>query len=337
MRRNAQPIVIKRSIRADASKKQGGAWKVAFADFTMAMMAFFMVMWLVEMANQSERAEISHHMRTRSVFDTRIEPFEVDNSPFPVDLGGTPSIINSEFENPDLSPPNNVIPGMSERLEIPSGVDAPSAGKADKLNSMIEGYFDSPSQMSLLTEAIQELAKELGASPHIQVDVVPSGLRVIIRDRDEKQIFARGQRQFTPFFEDLVLSLGGLFTKVKNKLVISGHTDNTPFHNPNYSNWNLSSDRAEMARRVLIAGGMSGDSVVQVSAFASTRPLNNDDPEASENRRVEILILNSRAEAELNDIFSPTHAREAMKKAAEAARKNRPVTRSGITVSDTDE
>lgn len=335
MNSSSSPVIIKRSQRSQrstAKAKSGGAWKVAFADFTLAMMAFFMVLWILEVSNMKERAEIANYMRTHSIFEGSPAPFEPGNSPFPVDLGGTPSIVDNNSAN--ALPPDNPLPGMSEYLQVPSGDERPLAGKGDKLNSLIDGQFDSPAQLSLLLQAFEEIAAELQAQEHIQLDIVPSGLRVIIRDNKQQQMFVRGQIRMTPFFEDLLLSLGPVFHKVKNKLIISGHTDNTAFTGSQYSNWELSGDRALQARQVLVAGGMPVQSVAQVAAFSATRPLNQQEPGDSTNRRIELLILTSAAEAELNQLFSPDNRNNAVQQAAQEAQRNQPVGRSGVKVED---
>jgi chemotaxis protein MotB len=335
MNSSSSPVIIKRSQRSQRSivkAKSGGAWKVAFADFTLAMMAFFMVLWILEVSNMKERAEIANYMRTHSIFEGSPAPFEPGNSPFPVDLGGTPSVIDQNSAN--TLPPDNPLPGMSEYLQVPSGDDRPLAGKGDKLNSLIDGQFDSPAELSLLLQAFEQVAAELMAQEHIQLDIVPSGLRVIIRDNKKQQMFIRGQMRMTPFFEDLLLSLGPVFKKVQNKLIISGHTDSTAFSGSQYSNWELSGDRALQARQVLAAGGMPVERVAQVAAFSATRPLNEQDRGDSANRRIELLILTSAAEAELNQLFSPDSQNNAVQQAAEEAQRNQPVGRSGIRITN---
>ena len=119
-----------------------------------------------------------------------------------------------------------------------------------------------------------------------------------------------------------------MFGKIHNKLLISGHTDGTAFNSSQYSNWELSGDRALQARQVLAAGGMPVQRVAQVSAFAETMLLNRAKPGASENRRIEILILTSKAEQQLKDMFSSDNKQNELNKASEAALQNQPVLRS---------
>ena len=321
-------IIVKRSSNTGKKKKGGGAWKVAFADFTLAMMAFFMVMWILEVTNKDERKEIAEYLRSKKLFSDPVAPFEPENSPFPQDLGGTPSAVPLDAEFLESRVSRNIIPGMSQHLKIPSGDDAPHAGKGEKLNSLVDGQFDTPSQLSLLTDVIEKLADDEGVSAHIQVDKVESGLRVIIRDSQERQIFERGQVHFTPFFEDLMISLGQLLGRINNRLVISGHTDATYYKASEYSNWELSGDRAQMARKTLVTGGLPIKQVAQVNAYGSTRPLTPDTPNSSENRRVELLILTSEASEQLDALFSPKSKDNLINKAASKARGNKPVMQS---------
>ena len=321
------PIIIRRQTRRDDHTAHSGAWKVAFADFTLAMMAFFMVMWIMQVSSDKERAEIAHYMRTHSVFDGSPALFEPSNSPFPVDLGGSPSIIDHEASN--RLPPDNPSPGISEYLNVPNGEESPQAGKGDKLNSLIEGTFSTPSELGMLFKVFEDVAKQQNAQSNIVVDVVPSGLRVIIRDDKEHQMFERGEVHMTPFFEDLLFSLAKVFKKVKNQLIISGHSDATSFKGANYSNWELSGDRALQARQVMVAGGMPEERVAQVAAFAANRLLNEENQGSSENRRVELLILTPDAKEKLDSLFSSSNENNAVKQAAEEARDNQPVGRLG--------
>lgn len=321
------PIIIRRQARRAENTAHGGAWKVAFADFTLAMMAFFMVMWIMQVSSTKERAEIAHYMRTHSIFDGSPALFEPGNSPFPVDLGGSPSIIDHEASN--RLPPDNPSPGMSEYLNVPNGEFSPQAGKGDKLNSLIEGTFSTPSELGMLLKVFEEVAKQQNAQSNIVIDVVPSGLRVIIRDDKEHQMFERGEVHMTPFFEDLLFSLAQVFKNVKNKIIVSGHSDATSFKGASYSNWELSGDRALQARQVMVAGGMPEDRVAQVAAFAANRLLNEENKASSENRRVELLILTPDAKDKLDSLFSSTSENNAVKSAAKEARENQPIGRLG--------
>lgn len=318
-------IIIRKGRRKGNHGAHGGAWKVAFADFTLAMMAFFMVMWIMAITNESERVEIAHYMRTHSVFDGGPAIFEPQNSPFPVDLGGSPSVIK-HLESGDV-PPDSPKPGMSEFLQVPKGEIDPKAGNGDKLNSVIDSDFEASSELSLLLKSFQDLAKEDLLKNNLLVEEVPSGLRVIIRDDENHNMFERSKNIMAPFFEDLFLHLGGLFKNIDNKIIISGHSDASAFKDGSSRNWDLSGERAQQARKVMTTGGMPIKSVLQVNAFSSSRPLNKKDAFASENRRVELLILTKDAQDKLNELFSDDNIENPVQKSAEAASANKPLLR----------
>jgi chemotaxis protein MotB len=322
---NSEMIVIKRGRRNKDHGKHGGAWKVAFADFTLAMMAFFMVLWILAITNDAERKKIAHYMRTHSVFDGSPAFFEQGNSPFPIDLGGSPSIIENNAAN--RLPPDNPIPGISEYLQVPKGDKDPLAGTGDKLNSAIDSEFAASSEMSLLLKSIEELSKEELLNNNILVEEVPSGLRIIIKDDDHHTMFSPSQKTMSPFFEDLFLYLGGMFKDINNKIIISGHSDASPFKGKTYTNWELSAARAQQARKIMAAGGMPASRVMQVNSFSSNRLLNKKNKTASENRRVELLILTADAENKMNDLFSDDNVQNPIKQSANAATANKPVMR----------
>jgi chemotaxis protein MotB len=321
----ATVMVRRRASAGKAGKKSSGAWKVAFADFTLAMMAFFMVLWILEVSTVKERTEVASYMRTQSILGGNSHPFDAMNSPYPVDLGGSPSPVEMAVSNHE--PQQSFVAGMSAHLQIPEGKREPSAGVGDKLNSLISGQYDSPPDLSLLAQAISQFAELNQAEANLVVEQIPAGLRVIIRDSENRQMFVRGQVAMTPYFEDLLLKLAPVFSKIHNKLLISGHTDGTAFNSSQYSNWELSGDRALQARQVLAAGGMPPARVAQVSAFAETMLLNPVQPGASDNRRIEILILTGKAEQQLREMFAPENKNNALEQAAEAARQNAPVLR----------
>lgn len=322
----ASPVtIIRRSNRRGHEGKSSGAWKVAFADFTLAMMAFFMVLWILEVSTVKERVKVATFMRTQSILGGHTDPFDTVNSPYPVDLGGSPSPVEMEVSNHE--PQQTYVAGMSAHLEIPEGKREPAAGVGDKLSSLISGQYDTPPDLSVLAQAFREFAEINKADANLMVEQIPAGLRVIIRDSENRQMFIRGQVEMTPYFEDLLLKLGPVFSKIQNKLLLSGHTDATSFNSSQYSNWELSGDRALQARQVLAAGGMPPERIAQVSAFAETMLLNKRAPGASENRRIELLILTKKAEQQLLDMFSSEKENNALDEAAEAARKNEPVLR----------
>ncbi|MDX9875057.1 MAG: flagellar motor protein MotB [Spongiibacteraceae bacterium] len=278
---HGETVVVKRGRRGRDREEKGGAWKVAFADFTMALMALFLVLWLLSVSEIEERQAMAESLRNYSVLDGGPSPFDLRSSPYPIDLGGAPHSTGSEESSPDGE-------GGTE-----SGADG------------LHGMLESPQQMALLGSQIEQLAAALAAEDNLTVELVPQGLRISIRDDQQRQMFARGSHRLEPFFHELLMRLAPVFGRVENALIISGHTDTVPYTTSRYTNWELSGNRALTARRVLEGGGMPGNRVAQVVAFSDRILADRERPDASANRRIEILLLTSAAQAQLFELFDP--------------------------------
>jgi len=296
MASNLEQIVVKRRHRRGPREGGGGAWKVAFADFTLAMMALFLVFWLMEVANPKERYKIAAHLRDYTILDKEANPFDIRNSPYPVDLGGNPSTLAEAA--PEYT--TSIEPGaLYDELQV--------------------GHFESSEQMMELARFIHRMMVDMGAADSVQIEVVPQGLRVLIRDNDKQQMFARGSAQITPFFEQLLLRLAPIFVKVQNKVMLSGHTDSSNYPSNQYTNWELSGARALKARQVLESGGMPKDRIAEVVALADRMLANPQDPLAGSNRRIELLILTGKADHELAALFNRHDPGSALSQAVKQA------------------
>ena len=275
---NHEVIIRRRAKKGHAGDHGSSAWKVAFADFTLAMMALFMVLWIVqprvdeEMRPQQEYAHIALLGAGNGVFDgfNRV----------PMDMDGIPA------------------------SRVPANVPAPPAaqdvtGAPDTLreHQQLETF-------ETLASLLAQLAERNDAIANLEVQIVPQGLRLLIKDDPERFMFARGSAQLEPHFKGLLQGLAQLFVGIPNKLIISGHTDATPFrHATGYDNWNLSGERALQARNVLVAGGLAPSAVLQVSAQADVMLLHPQDPQSGLNRRIELLVLTSQAQALYRELF----------------------------------
>ncbi|MBL0518254.1 lateral flagellar motor protein LafU [Aeromonas caviae] len=295
--RNHEQIVIKRQQRRSSAPKGGGAWKVAFADFTLAMMAFFMVLWILAVSSQEERDVVASRLRDYSIMDSEANPFDIRNSPYPVDLGGNPSVL--EELSPQFVEEGQRMPRHMER-DRSIFTDGAKGG----YESLLAGKIEGEKQMAQLAGFIGSMADQMQARNNLELQLVPQGLRILIRDDDEREMYSRGSARISPYFRHLLMALAPVFQRVENRVMISGHTDSTPFAGDNYSNWELSSDRAMMARRVLLAGGMPPDRVGQVVAMSDTMLDNTADPKGSQNRRIELLVMTTQAEKSLEQLFS---------------------------------
>ncbi|ATP89381.1 chemotaxis protein LafU [Aeromonas caviae] len=295
--RNHEQIVIKRQQRRSSAPKGGGAWKVAFADFTLAMMAFFMVLWILAVSSQEERDVVASRLRDYSIMDSEANPFDIRNSPYPVDLGGNPSVL--EELSPQFVEEGQRMPRHMER-DRSIFTDGAKGG----YESLLAGKIEGEKQMAQLAGFIGSMADQMQARNNLELQLVPQGLRILIRDDDEREMYSRGSARISPYFRHLLMALAPVFQRVENRVMISGHTDSTPFAGDNYSNWELSSDRAMMARRVLLAGGMPPERVGQVVAMSDTMLDNTADPKGSQNRRIELLVMTTQAEKSLEQLFS---------------------------------
>ncbi|MGA6100031.1 OmpA family protein [Stutzerimonas marianensis] len=272
-------IIIKRRSKKGHGDEHGGAWKVAFADFTLAMMALFMVLWIIQ--PQMELTNPSYgEMESNPLVDGGAGIFD-GTSTSPLELDGVP------VRPPQVEP--------SERRESTANADGSQT-------------YGSTEELKKLAELMREVASEVDALANLEVDVVPQGLRILIKDDQQRFMFQRGSATLNPHFQTLLGVLAGVLAKVDNKLIISGHTDATPYRQANsYNNWNLSGDRALRARHALVEAGLAEQSVLQVTAQADVMPLRPEDPQNGANRRVEILLLTASAEALYKELFGDSY------------------------------
>ena len=272
-------IIIKRRGKKGHDDEHGGAWKVAFADFTLAMMALFMVLWIIQ--PQMEQSNPSYgEMESNPLVDGGAGIFD-GTSTSPLELDGIP-----------VRPPQA---DDSERKQAKSDQDG-------------SRNYGSTEELKTLAELMREVASEVDALANLEVDVVPQGLRILIKDDQQRFMFQRGSATLNPHFQKLLGVLAGVLAKVDNKLIISGHTDATPYRQKNgYDNWNLSGDRALRARNALVDAGLAERSVLQVTAQAAVMPLLPEDPQNGANRRVEILLLTASAEALYKELFGDSY------------------------------
>ncbi len=325
---NNEPLVIKRRKRKKSKGSHGGAWKVAFADFTLAMMALFMVLWILQIADQQERTMIVQYLNGDMFASGSINPFDLSQSPSMIDLQGSvalqQAIIPATGTGVDRA-------GPAMHNHIPAGEDNPKAGKGPELNSLVPGQFETQSQLEFLAREVDKVIDLVNLSANVEIRVVPQGIRILVHDNIHQFMFTRGSSDMKPYFEDLLLALGPLLGKVENKISISGHTDSTPYAGKTFTNWELSSQRALLARRVLEYGGVKRNQVIQVTGMADQVPFIIDDPAAAANRRIEMLVLTSSAETQLREMAGlpsqPVTDDSRLTQAQKAAADNQPRTR----------
>ena len=266
--------VIRRRAKKNDEPLHSGAWKVAFADFTLAMMALFMVLWVVQAMKAEEEAE-KFRLLGSPIWEGGVGVFD----------GASQDVVEA------VSPPPPVVPLAQERVRR---TDDPTVhlGQVDM------------AQLKELAALMSELAVEASAESNLLIEVVPQGLRILIRDDQNRFMFQRGSATLTEHFHGLLKRLSAVLSRVDNKLIISGHTDATPYRGDSrYNNWNLSGDRALRARNVLVEAGLPTGNILQVAAQADRMLLLPEQPTSGANRRIELLLLTSHAEGLYQELF----------------------------------
>ncbi|MFT5787963.1 MAG: chemotaxis protein MotB [Shewanella sp.] len=323
-----EPIIIRRKSRSKAKTAHGGAWKVAFADFTLAMMALFMVLWIMQIADQKERTMIVQYLNGDLSPDASINPFGLSAAPSMIDFQGMIAIQQAVLPA-SATGAERSGPAMHNR--IPSGTENAKAGKGPELNALVPGIFETQAQLEFLAKEIDKVIKDVSMEANVELQVVPQGVRIMMHDNVHQFMFTRGSSKMMPYFEDLLMAIGPLLSKVENKITISGHTDSSPYAGKEFTNWELSSKRALLARRVLEYGGLRRHQVIQVTGMANQVPYITEDPAAAANRRIEVLVMTSDAENQLRQMIGLPKEKQTpednLTKAKNIAEANQPRTR----------
>lgn len=300
-------VIIKRKGKKGHHDEHGGAWKVAFADFTLAMMALFMVLWIVQPQARSQSPSAGELMLNPMV-DGGAGVFD-GTSRLPLDLEGRPASLAPRREppkKPEDSPAPQAEAAPAERKVAERRPETTAA--KDKEASRSPQLFRTVEDLERLAQMIRDMAGEVDALANLEVDVVPQGLRILIHDDQRRAMFARGSARLEPHFTGLLQALAKVLAGVENRLILSGHTDAVPYRQSGYDNWNLSGDRALQARNALLGGGLPAQRLLQVAAQADVMPVRPEAPEDGANRRIEILLLTEHAERLYRELFGDSYA-----------------------------
>lgn len=287
--KKVQPIIIKR-IKKGGHAAHGGAWKIAYADFVTAMMAFFLLMWLLGSTTKGDLQGIADHF----------------NQPVKVSLLGGDGTGNSD----------SIITGGGKDLSASAGrVDGGDAERAQKEVGLQMAKTEARRQDELRIDLLQKKVEALIANNpalkefgnQIQIERTQDGLLIQIFDAQNRPMFDVGSAIVKPYMRDLLRQIGLTLVDVENRIVLSGHTDATPYGSGDrgYSNWELSADRANASRRELVSGGLPDDKLVRVEGLASSRLLNSREPNAPANRRISLLVMTKEAEERMVPIAAP--------------------------------
>jgi len=280
----------------------GGSWKVAYADFVTSMMAFFMVLWLVNSASSPVKEKIASYFRAPGVFEKGSgTPIEAGGAGILPDTFAPPAERNSQVQ------PNSriyeVVSPDGELREVLGDGGGESEAKKGLEKAQQKDQFDKIAE-AIKKQLEEDAAKIEGLIGKIEVKVDQRGLHLEIMDTPKASMFARGSADIQPDARRQLEKITQLLLTLPNPLDIEGHTDATPFKSirTGYDNWSLSTDRANSARKALVAAGMKETQVARIVGYAAQRPKLKDDPLAATNRRISISMrFTEQAAATLKD------------------------------------
>jgi chemotaxis protein MotB len=273
-----RPIVIKR-IKKAGGGAHGGAWKIAYADFVTAMMAFFLLMWLLGSSTKAQLEGISEYFQT----------------PLKVALQGG-------YGSGDAS---SVIKGGGEDLTRKAGQVKRGETEPTKDVISLEKAKAEHEQETVRLQEMKSKIEKLMSSPKLQgfknqlkLDITKEGLRIQIVDDQNRPMFDSGGAVMKPYTRDILRAIGQTLNELPNRVSLSGHTDATQYVSGErgYSNWELSADRANASRREMVAGGLEAGKIMRVVGLADAVPFNKDNANDPVNRRISIIVMNKKAE-----------------------------------------
>jgi chemotaxis protein MotB len=248
-----QKIIIKKVKKVSGKGIHGGSWKVAYADFVTAMMAFFLLLWLISMVAPEKRARVSEYFKNFSIFTSS---------------------------------------GQSMMLQNSSQIFNESGQTSDKALADLYGEAGSTSAdrfRDILKKAVETQLRDL--QDQISVTVIGDGVRIELTDKNGSSMFSMGSSMLTDQAKKILTVLSRSVRETDNKIYIEGHTDSYSYSSSSsYSNWELSSDRANAARRQLVESGVNPERIVRVVGFADKDPLIKDNPSDPRNRRISIIF-----------------------------------------------
>jgi chemotaxis protein MotB len=279
-----QPIIIKR-VKKGGHAAHGGAWKIAYADFVTAMMAFFLLMWLLGSTTEGDKKGISDYFQ----------------SPLKVALqggsgaGASNSVINGGGNDLTQSA------GQSKRGDGADKSAKKMSGDKNKVETAMRDAKRLAALSAKIAGVISNNPKLSEFNSQIRLEITPDGLQIQIVDDQRRPMFDSGSAVVKPYMREILREIGIALTDVENKISLDGHTDRAAYGNSarGYSNWELSADRANATRRELAASGMPEEKLARVVGMGSSLPLEPDNPLSPGNRRISILVMTKEAEERL--------------------------------------
>jgi chemotaxis protein MotB len=279
------PIIIKK-VKKGGHGAHGGAWKVAYADFVTAMMAFFLLLWLLNVTTTEQKEGLSDYFApttsslSQSGAGGMLGGRSMQTEGARLSDTGAPSVVSS------IKPPEEAKKDEGEAAKTREMEEAELLAKLAKIE---EQSFEQAKNE--IRQAISKDTELSGLEDNIVIDMTPEGLRIQIVDQFNESMFESGSSKITPRVQNLMKMIAKSIEELPNRLSISGHTDSSSFNGQDYSNWELSSDRANASRRALLQAGLTPARIDKVAGRADTDPLIRDDPSNPGNRRISIVLL----------------------------------------------
>ena len=274
------PIVVKR-IKKVAGGHHGGAWKIAYADFVTAMMAFFLLMWLLGSTTKGELEGIADYFKTPLKVAMQGGSGSGDSSSVIKGGGADLTRASGQIKRGETAAEKKSYNLKAAQAEL----ERIEAAKLKQLKGRLEVAIDA-------NPTLKQFKRQL------LIDITSEGLRIQIVDEQNRPMFNLASAELQPYTKIILHEIGQVLNDVQNRISLSGHTDATPYAmgGRGYSNWELSADRANASRRELIAGGMDEAKMLRVVGLASSVPFNNAGPHDPVNRRISIIVMNKRTE-----------------------------------------
>ncbi len=297
---NDGAVIIKRIKKSGHGAHHGGAWKVAYADFVTAMMAFFLLMWLINTTTPEQKRGIADYFAAQSISQSSSGSGGVLGGTV---LGQSAARAGGASSLTDKSPPSTPsAPAHSKDDGTKSATATAANGQTPDQQTQSDDHLarTAPSsrdeQFASAAESIRQAMQEMpdiaALSRQVVMDQTPEGLRIQLVDQDGKPMFEPGGNQPLPYTKKLLRVIASIIDRLPNRISISGHTDAQSGEGPGgTSNWELSAERANAAREIITQAGVSNDRIYEVAGKAGSEPLLPEDPNASANRRLSILLM----------------------------------------------
>ncbi|MFI3136311.1 MAG: flagellar motor protein MotB [Methylococcaceae bacterium] len=287
-----QPIIIKKVKKNKGHGHHGGAWKLAYADFVTAMMAFFLLMWLLGSTTEEQKRGIAEY------FDNPYKASLMGGD----SVGNRTSVIQGGGTDLNSQESGQVDKGQAPKIEDTPVIDFAEVALKKAQEQAEKADLEHLENLKEKIESMIEASTALSEfKDQIKLETTSEGLRVLIIDSKNRPMFRIASAQTAPHIRLILKELAPVINELPNKISIHGHTDALPFpvNQTGYTNWELSSDRANAARQALNADGLAEGKVLRVIGLASSIPYNTKDPFDPMNRRISIIVMNKKTEEQV--------------------------------------